>query len=523
MKNKTKKMLAGMMTVCVIAGSLAGCGKEKQQTASKVDLSELGEVNGLELPIVDKDTKISFLMNTSQADLEDKFFLQAVKDITGITIEPVVVSDANGQQKLQLLAASKQLPDIARNFLQSNDIDELALNGALVNITENIDKMPNLKKLYKDTEENKRVFSDYASSDGNLYVIPAYGIARDVNHLFMYRKDIFDKLGIKPWTDTESFYNTLKKLKEAYPDSTPLTSKLQFDLFKYFGNQWGFETDLDKAYDAETKEWVYAGVSSNMKNMLDFLKKLYDEGLLDPEFLTNTQASWTAKMTAADKAFVTFDWVDRMDMFVAQAKSTVPGYDLEPGRPIGLTGKYMPMDPIGGTSVFITNNKKSDISIKLVDFLMSKAGGRLETVGLPGKTYEYDENKKVKYLGFEKGQSITIKDLEEKYGLFTGGIAMRYDPECIYFQFTPRTQTAQELVNNEDLMYKLYPRINVGKDTEKYNELFSALNKAFEEFASKYILGAKDVSWKGWLEQAESLGSDEMGKIIRKHAKGQTR
>ena len=100
---------------------------------------------------------------------------------------------------------------------------------------------------------------------------------------------------------------------------------------------------------------------------------------------------------------------------------------------------------------------------------------------------------------------------------------MRYDPECIYFQFTPRTQAAQELVNNEDLMYKFYPRINVGKDTEKYNELFSALNKAFEEFASKYILGAKDVSWKGWLEQAESLGSDEMGKIIRKHAKGQTR
>ena len=523
MKSRTIRIFTGMTAACILAGCLAGCGKKPQQTVSNVDLSQLGDVNGLELPITTDGATISFLMNTSQASLEDKFFLQTVKAITGVTIEPVVVSDANGQQKLQLLAASKQLPDIARNFLQNSDIDELAVNGALVNISENLDKMPNLKKLYKETPENERVFSDYASSDGNLYVIPAYGIARDVNHLFMYRKDVFDKLGIEPWTDTESFYNALKKLKEAYPDSTPLTSKLQFSLFKYLGNQWGFETDLDKAYDLETKEWVYAGVSSNMKNLLDFLKKLCDEGLLDPEFLTNTQASWTAKMTSADKAFVTFDWVDRMDMFVAQAEATVPGYDLQPGRPIGLTGRYMPMDPIGGTSVFITNNKKSDISVKLVDFLMSEAGGRLETVGLPGQTYEYDENNKIKYLGFEEGQSITIKDLEEKYGMFTGGIAMRYDPECVYFQFTPRTQTAQELVNAEDLMYGLYPRINVGEDTERYNELFGSLNKAFEEFASKYILGADGVSWESWLEQAKRLGSDEMGQIIRNHANGQTR
>lgn len=523
MKNKAKKAIAGAALVCVLAGTFTGCGKDDKKIISKVDVSQLGDVNGIELPIVEKDTKISFLMNTSQANLEDKFFLQAVKEITGITVEPVVVSDANGQQKLQLLAASKQLPDIARNFLQSNDIDELALNGALANITDNLDKMPNLKKLYKDNPENERVFSDYASSDGNLYVIPAYGIARDVNHLFMYRKDVFDKLDIKPWTDTESFYNVLKKLKEAYPNSTPLTSKLQFSLFKYLANQWGFETDLDKAYDSETKEWVYAGVSSNMKNMLDFLKKLCDEGLLDPEFLTNTQASWTAKMTAADKAFVTFDWVDRMDMFVAQAASTVPGYDLQPGLPIGLTGKYMPMDPIGGTSVFITNNKKSDISLKLVDFLMSEAGGRLETVGLPGQTYEYDKNNKVSYLGFNEGQSITIKDLEEKYGLFTGGIAMRYDPECLYFQFTPRTAIAQELAKSENFMYELYPRINMGNDTEKYNELFGTLNKAFEEFASKYILDAKGVSWESWIEQASALGSEEMGNIIRTHANGQVR
>ncbi len=519
MKKRTIKLITGLAALCIIAG----CSGKTQQSTSSVNIAELSDVNGLTLPIASDNTEISFLVNTTQANLEDKFFLQKLKEITGITVKPIVVSDTNGAQKLQLLAASKQLPDISRNFLQPSDIDELAINGALVNISDNLDKMPNLKKLYKDTPENERVFSDYASKDGNLYLVPAYGIARDVNHLFMYRKDVFDKLGIAPWTDSESFYNCLKKLKEAYPDSTPFTSKLQFSLFQYLGNQWGYDTDLDKAYDSESKQWVYAGVSSNMKNLLDFMKKLYAEGLIDPEFLTNTQAGWTAKMTSADKAFVTFDWVDRMDMFVAQASSSVSGYDLQPGRPIGLTRKYMPMDKIGGTSVFIANNKKADISLKLVDFLMSEAGGRLETVGLEGETYEYDADKKVKYLGFAEGQSISIKDLEEKYGMFTGGIAMRYDPECVYFQFTPRTQLAQDMVNSENLMYDIYPKINMADDAERYNDLFGTLSKAFEEFASKYILSSDGVSWESWLEQAKKLGSDEMSELIRKHAGGQVR
>ena len=217
MKKRTIKLITGLAALCIIAG----CSGKTQQSTSSVNIAELGDVNGLTLPIASDNTEISFLVNTTQANLEDKFFLQKLKENTGITVKPIVVSDTNGAQKLQLLAASKQLPDISRNFLQPSDIDELAINGALVNISDNLDKMPNLKKLYKDTPENGRVFSDYASKDGNLYLVPAYGIARDVNHLFMYRKDVFDKLGIEPWTDSESFYNCLKKLKEAYPDSTP--------------------------------------------------------------------------------------------------------------------------------------------------------------------------------------------------------------------------------------------------------------------------------------------------------------
>lgn len=517
---KMKRIITGLLCACMLT-SLASCGKKDVATVGNIDITELGDTGGIELPITTEDVELQAFVVSSVADLPNKFFLKNLKEITGVTVKPIVVTGDTGLQKLQLLAASKKLPDISCNFLYKKDVDDLGMNGALVNITENIDKMPNIKKLFFETEENKRIIKDLSSPDGNMYLVPSYNIARDINHLFMYRKDIFDKLGIEPWTDSESFYNALKKIKEAYPDSTPFSSKLQFDLIRYFANQWGIEFDLDGYYNRETGKWEYAGTSDRMKEMLDFIKKLYDEKLFDPEFLTNTAQGWSTKMTT-DKAFVSFDWVDRMDMFKAQTATTIPDFDLQPGFPIGTDKTYTPMDKLGAVQVFIANNKNAEISMKLVDFLMSEAGSKLATVGLQGETYNYDENGKANFIGFEDG-SATIATLEEAYGMYTQGLAIRYNPECVYFQFTERTQKAQDLVNEKKLVRKVFPKLNMNEDTDRYNELYSVLYKEFQEFASKYILGSGDVSWEAWVEEAKGFGSEEFAGYINKHAGDQTR
>ena len=62
-------------------------------------------------------------------------------------------------------------------------------------------------------------------------------------------------------------------------------------------------------------------------------------------------------------------------------------------------------------------------------------------------------------------------------------------------------------------------------DTDRYSELYSALLKEFEVFASKYIFGISDADteWNTWLEKANSLGADEFTEIIRRNSAGQTR
>lgn len=516
--NKWKRA-AVLCAALAVGGLLCACNGQSQSTG--VDAGALGDTGGLTLPITDRDVKLSALVEVS-SELKDSFVLRTLKEITGVTVEPIATTNANSQQKLMMLAASKQLPDISLHTIQSKDRASLAENGALVCISDRLDDMPNLKALYEKDEDMQNLFQSQSEADGKVYFVPGYDIKRDVNHVFMYRKDIFDKEGIAPWTDREGFYQALKTLKARYPDSYPLTSKQQFGLIDYLRQQWGMPTDCAK--DANGGYTSYR-VHDNMYDMLSFLRQLYAEGLLDPEFLTNTQASWTTKMTSGEMSFVTFDWVDRMDMFREMVKEQNPDFQMAPGYPIGLAGKYQAMSTGMTHAMLIANNAKADVSVKLVDFLLSEAGARLGTVGIEGETYQTSETGKVTYIGFENAQPST-KDLQDKYGMFVAGICPRFHKDSAYYQYTPQVQKAQEMALEHNLVFNTQynPSIRSAADKAEYDAIENNLVKEFEVFASNYILGKSDAAsgWNEWVEKAKSLGIERYEEIYATYANSQS-
>ena len=92
-------------------------------------------------------------------------------------------------------------------------------------------------------------------------------------------------------------------MKEAYPDSYPYASKTKEHIFRDWAFGWGIGgANYPTYYDETAKVWKYATIQPEHKEMLDFMKKLYNEGLLDPEFMTDTDDSWTAKMTSGNKS-----------------------------------------------------------------------------------------------------------------------------------------------------------------------------------------------------------------------------
>ena len=359
------------------------------------------------------------------------------------------------------------------------------------------------------------MFKSFAAGDKKLYAFPLIDSDRDVNHGMLYRKDIFDKHGIEMWNSPETFYQSLKKLKELYPNSYPLTSKTGKELITNYAVAWGGIKSYNVYYDESAQTWKYSDTDPKTKEMLDFFKKLYDEGLLDPEFLTNTSPAWTQKMTTGT-SFVTYDWIGRLDMFVSQ--STDPEYDLRYANPVGPEQTILTLNKVSTNGfVAVVRNKKAPLTMKLMDFLYSDAGAELMTCGVRGETFEIDENGMAKYLEFEEGKKVDIMDLRSKYCMWMACTYRKVDPRSCYFQFTEREQEAQDWPAKCGGFEPSDPYVTfAGEDKiSEVSELTTELAKRFEEVMFKYIIGQEsgDEAWNKWCAEAKKLGSDKLVKI----------
>lgn len=493
------------------AGSTNSGSTDSNNTPPEEDLTaQYGDTGGLKLPLVDEPVTIKWLVTSDAQNLNDKWIVKEIEKRTGIKVDLQYYSTATFKEKLNVILASGDLPDIISGPSLAQ-INELGSKGVFAPINEHLDKLPNFKALYADNPDNNWVMKTYSDDKGNVYNWPIYGLNREVNHGFLYRKDIFDKHGIKLWTNTDEFYQALKKLKEIYPDSYPYASKTLAWIFRDWGYGWGIVGSKYPAnYDEQSKTWNLTYTQPEYKEMLDFMKKLYQEGLLDPEFITDTSANWTAKMTTNESAFVTFDWIGRLDMFYNQVKDQNPEYDLRYGNPVGPTNKIRSLPMVSSYGHAVKKNDKTEAAMMLLDYLTSPSGAEMMTLGEEGENYQIDAEGNVSYPELADQDLIDIKVLEDAYGLWVQGFYTKTDRRSVYYNYTEKEQEAQDMM--VDKKVPLDPELKFNdKETSTIAELAQQLQKAGEEFSTKYIMNASygQSQWDAWLKEAERLGASK--------------
>lgn len=508
-----KKALALIMATTLVVSAFSGCTGKKQTANTLYDPTiKIGDTGGLELPLCEDGREVSWMVSSAVDGLNESYVAEKLRAITGVNVQLMTVSPQVYGQKVSTLVASKQLPDIS-GASDEAVAQDLCIQGAFAAVDDYLDSVPNFKRTFYDTPENKWVTNTYRLRDGKVYGFYGWDTARDINTgVAMYRKDIFDKHNIPMWNSPETFYETLKKLKELYPESQPFSMKQGAKTFQTMARFWGLSSQAF-TFDHEKREWFYTDTSEEYREVLDFTKKLFDEGLLDPEFLTLTQAGWTSKMTQPDKAFVTVDWIGRMTMFKEQTATTVPGYDLRFSNPIGPDQKYNQTNQLCWAR-YVSNNDNAETAFKLLDFVLSPAGKELITMGIEGETYVIGEDGMADYIEFD--HQPTINELEEKYGMFVEQVYLSFDRRSTYFNFTEAEKEAMAYVADPNHVRPLAPTLTYTEEEKDARRgKVSELNKAAEEFAAKYVLGTEtgDEAWENWLKKAESLGVKELTEI----------
>ncbi|WP_438350565.1 extracellular solute-binding protein [Paenibacillus sp. FA6] len=526
----SRKMLSMTLVLALMISVLAACGGGNNKSAGTnntpantttpppveetVAAPDYGDTGGLTLPLVDKPTTVTWMIATENP-VNDKMIAKEIEKRTGITVDFQTHSSSNFQDKLRVTVASGKLPDIFSG-LKASELKKMGQQNAVVAINDYVDQLPNFKRLY--VEENDWVTKSYGDEEGKMYTWPIYNMNRDVNHGFMYRKDIFEKNNIPEWTDTESFYQALKKLKEVYPKSYPFASKNTVNIFKDLAYGWGIGgTNYPIYFDENSKDWKFASTQPENKEMLDFIKKLYSEGLIDPEFITDTSDSWTVKMTT-DKSFVTYDWIGRLDLFYNQISSVNPEYNLRYGNPVGPTGNIRTLPKIDTNfGIAVANKDNKEAALKLLDYLTSPSGAALMTLGVEGETFNFDADGKPVYPELTDLPLVDIGVLEDKYGLWLEGAYLAPDRRSVYYNYTEKEQEAQDMMVSANKFEPVDPVLNfTDEETSTIAEMQTTLQKAAEEFNTKYVLDKSygDAQWEAWKASADKLGASELAKIF---------
>lgn len=283
MKKKTlKRNTASVVAAVTAIGLLAGCASKGEQAGAGTGDSG-GQKSQVTLKVEVFDRGNSPAGMTVTNNLMTKWVQQNFGDKNNIKLEYVPVPRAQETDKLNVLMASGDAPDIVFTY-DSNLVYKYAQQGGLTDLGKLIDQYgPNLKSFLGDS------ILAYGKFDNVQYAIPAKR-AYLGKYSSMIRQDWLDKLGLPVPKTTEEVYNTLKAFKEKKPGGDQ-TIPLGFGLFEASYEPIIYSFIKSNMTDEEKFTLTQRFGSSDQpvtwpghKDAVRFLNKLYNEGLMSPDF-----------------------------------------------------------------------------------------------------------------------------------------------------------------------------------------------------------------------------------------------
>lgn len=468
------RLIGAILAIAATVTAISGCGGD-----SKVNNQEKGG-------------KLSMLIHSHDTWPYDEnwWIWDKLEEKTGIEFEHTPVANSNFDEKLNILVASGGAPDLFE--IGVHEANKLGMMGALKSIDELAEGMDNFNK-YADEHED--ILRQLIAEDGRIFVYPTHGYTPG-GIVWLYRKDVFDKHGISIPKTSEELYTVLKKLKELYPASYPLTFRSYQSRMKVL--LFGWDTGRDYYYDHDEKMWKFAPLDPGYKEAMQFMNKLYTEGLIPPDFMTISTENWNS-MISTDNAFVTIDYVSRIDEFNNVMRETNPEFTLAHLPPVagGTYGSQLVCnDTLNTSSLSVySNTKNEDVVKRFIDYLYTDEAIELVSWGEEGVTYEVvDGNKKFKDVK-------TNAELCKKYGINTAGVGIVKDTDSSIALYSDELQSAIAEAGEYRTPFDprpLYTQEEYDNILGKYSQ---PLVKYVNEQSAHFILGNRSFDeWDSYTE-----------------------
>lgn len=302
-KNILKRMMALSLAGCLV---LTGCNKqqtEKTDTAEHTQEWKTAETTPFGRYPEEVIYTLGKMTGMNNSNLpkgdtyEDNGYTRYLKKQLNIQNKDVFEAGENDnyQETVSMTIASRELPDV----MVVNDMDMLQLlvdNGLIEDLTQ----------VYEDCTSSriKDIYNSYGSEildnvtfDGKLMALPETNID-DGPSLCWLRKDWMDKLGLDAPKTVEDVENIVHEFVQKDPGGNGKGETVGLvcddELTGGCGYSYEYQNDIIFAsFGAFPKQWiynkdgevVYGSVQNEAKAALGKLRKMYQQGTLDNNFL----------------------------------------------------------------------------------------------------------------------------------------------------------------------------------------------------------------------------------------------
>ena len=291
-----KKTLAILLAVFMLVSALPA-------------LADTANLNLEGYPIVKEPITVSLtgprVAQSHGWDAENCAQTAYLTELTGINFEDRSLSSDAWDQTRNLLFTSDDMPEVVLGFQFSNEeLLDLGSQGILIPLEDLIEEyMPNLQKIFEQFPEAK---GKITSADGHIYTFPYINaVVRDVHNRYWINVKWLEKIGKEMPKTLDDLHEILKLFKSEDAndngdpnDEIPMSANSgDSSMEGLILNAMGVNVrNANFQFTATDDGTVYcANTSDAYKEYLKYMNMLWNEGLMDEEYFTQTGEQRVAK------------------------------------------------------------------------------------------------------------------------------------------------------------------------------------------------------------------------------------
>lgn len=464
-------------------------------------------------------------------DYSEMAYFQNLGKMANCTFKFIHPTEDNVDEQFNLMVASGDYPDIIfyeKWYKVSGGPDTLIEDGVIQSLNQYLDAglMPNMTSIFEQYPEIKNAID---TDDGNWYCFPCvrYGMSMKGVWGYLLRQDWLDRLGLEIPTTVDDVEKVLLAFRDndANGNGDP-SDEIPFSAQKLDRTMrllWFWRLAAD--FTVENGVVSHGQYNETYREAMTTLHRWYEEGLIDPEFLTNDSTIMLGKLQNDRVGFV-YNEVGGQTQSIARNWANEGITDrvfVGIPTPIAKEGQ-MPLNNAQdviyeGQGVAIGGTTKYGKEIaQLLDYAYSREGQIMINFGVEGESYTMVDGVPTLtdwVMNNPDGLSIDQAIAHFTVGSMTGHFCMDRDlrdQRMLFYDWQRKAIDAWNQADNTRLT-GIYP---TAEESERLSEITSELTTYMEECFVNFMTGKLPLDqFDAYMDRCKAMGVEEAIQIYQ--------